>query len=130
MERRGLLYLILLVTIVTFAGAAGMLSFENNVQGSPMHTYGYALWWTSMVMTTTGSDYFPHTAAGRLLCLGLSPGRKSCKNCSTRCARFVPKSHESLRQQRIQRRVDDLSRYDARHKSFPIRNVLRSFRFD
>jgi len=72
MERRGLLYMILLVSIVTFAGAAGMLSFEQHVQGSPMQTYGYALWWTSMVMTTMGSDYFPHTAAGRLLCLGLS----------------------------------------------------------
>lgn len=72
MERRGLLYLVLIVAIVIFAGAAGMLSFEQNVRGTPMHSYGYALWWTSMIMTTMGSDYFPQTPAGRLLCLFLS----------------------------------------------------------
>jgi voltage-gated potassium channel len=27
--------------------------------------YGNALWWTAMVMTTIGSDYFPKTAEGR-----------------------------------------------------------------
>ncbi|MBV9270571.1 MAG: two pore domain potassium channel family protein [Candidatus Eremiobacteraeota bacterium] len=72
MERRGLLYVIFIIGIVTFAGAAGMLSFEQRVPGTPMHSYGYALWWTSMTLTTMGSDYFPHTAAGRLLCLLLS----------------------------------------------------------
>lgn len=72
MERRGLFYLILLVGIVVFAGAAGMLSFEEHVRGTPMHSYGYALWWTSMIMTTMGSDYFPQTPAGRLRCLFLS----------------------------------------------------------
>jgi voltage-gated potassium channel len=30
------------------------------------------LWWTAMVMTTMGSQYWPQTLEGRLLCLFLS----------------------------------------------------------
>ncbi len=51
MQRRGLAYVIVIVVAVVFAGAAGMLSFERDQSGSPMSTYGYALWWTSMIMT-------------------------------------------------------------------------------
>ena len=49
-----------------------MYSFENEQPGSPLRDYGSALWWTAMVMTTMGSDYFPHTAEGRVLCLALA----------------------------------------------------------
>ena len=34
--------------------------------------YGTALWWTAMVMTTMGSEYWPQTAEGRVLCFILS----------------------------------------------------------
>ena len=30
-------------------------------------SYGEALWWTSMIMTTLGSEYWPRTAEGRIL---------------------------------------------------------------
>ncbi|MCY7376755.1 MAG: hypothetical protein LH472_12415, partial [Pyrinomonadaceae bacterium] len=35
-------------------------------------TYGEALWWTAMLLTSIGSDYFPKTAEGRVLCFILA----------------------------------------------------------
>lgn len=74
MQRRGFFYALLLTAVVTVAGAAGMYRFEQpatpNAPG--INSYPYALWWTAMVMTTLGSDYFPHTAPGRILCFLLS----------------------------------------------------------
>lgn len=73
MGRRGFGYVVGLTMIVTFAGAAGMYTFENaNSGGRGLNDYGTALWWTAMVMATMGSDYWPQTAEGRLLCLLLS----------------------------------------------------------
>ncbi|MBV8170470.1 MAG: two pore domain potassium channel family protein [Candidatus Eremiobacteraeota bacterium] len=72
MERRGLGFVLALTGIVTFAGAAGMYNFERDVAGPGLHSYGGALWWTAMLMTTLGSDYFPHTVPGRLLCFLLA----------------------------------------------------------
>lgn len=71
MGRRGLPYVIALTAIVTFAGAAGMYAFENEAAGG-IKSYGYALWWTMMLITSIGADYFPQTAEGRVLCLVLA----------------------------------------------------------
>lgn len=70
MGRRGFGYVVLLTLLVTFAGAAGMLAFEREVGG--LENYGSALWWTAMIMLTLGSDYWPQTAEGRVLCILLS----------------------------------------------------------
>jgi voltage-gated potassium channel len=74
MRRRGFGYAMALTVLVTFGGAAGMLAFERGVPGaSPgLPDFGTALWWTAMLMTTMGSDYWPQTAEGRLLCLLLA----------------------------------------------------------
>ncbi len=73
LQRRGATYVIALTFIVTLLGAAGMYAFENdNPQGGGLNNYGEALWWTAMVMTTMGSDYFPQTAEGRVLCFLLA----------------------------------------------------------
>lgn len=74
MERRGFMYALLLTALVTVAGAAGMFRFEHapTPNGAGINSYPYALWWTAMIMTTLGSDYFPHTAPGRVLCFLLS----------------------------------------------------------
>lgn len=69
--RRGFGYVLALTTFVLFAGAAGMYSFENEIEGG-MRSYSDALWWTAMLLTTMGSDYFPQTAEGRMLCLILA----------------------------------------------------------
>jgi voltage-gated potassium channel len=65
--RRGFGYVAALSVIVVFAGAAGILVFENDVEGG-ITTYGDALWWTAMMITTMGSDYFPKTPEGRIFC--------------------------------------------------------------
>ncbi|MFO8149207.1 MAG: ion transporter [Trueperaceae bacterium] len=69
--RRGFGYVIALTLLFTFAGAAGMYAFENEAPGGP-DGYVESLWWTAMIMTTMGSEYWPQTAEGRILCLFLA----------------------------------------------------------
>jgi voltage-gated potassium channel len=71
LRRRGFGYVLALTVLVVLAGAAGMYAFENEIPGG-LQSYGEALWWTTMVMTTMGSQYWPQTVEGRLLCLFLS----------------------------------------------------------
>lgn len=71
-QRRGVGYVIALTLLIVLVGAAGMLEFERNVPETTLTNYGNALWWTAMVMTTMGSDYFPKTAEGRVLCFLLA----------------------------------------------------------
>lgn len=68
-KRRGLKYVVLLTLVVIFGGAAGMYAFENE-QG--LKTYGESLWWTSMLITSLGSEYWPHTGEGKALCFLLA----------------------------------------------------------
>lgn len=71
-NRRGFGYVVGLTAIVTLIGAAGMYAFESEVSEPTLTDYGTALWWTAMVMTTMGSDYFPQTPEGRVLCFLLA----------------------------------------------------------
>jgi voltage-gated potassium channel len=71
LSRRGFGYVIALTLLVTLAGAAGMYAFEKESPGAP-DSYGGALWWTTMIMTTMGSQYWPQTAEGRVLCVFLA----------------------------------------------------------
>ncbi|HEX2280231.1 MAG TPA: ion transporter, partial [Thermomicrobiales bacterium] len=78
-SRRGFGYAVALTVIVILAGSAGMLQFESPDSlrqageseaaqaGIGIQTYGESLWWTSMLLTTIGSEYWPVTAEGRLL---------------------------------------------------------------
>ncbi|HEY0427780.1 MAG TPA: ion transporter [Pyrinomonadaceae bacterium] len=66
--RRGFPYVVAATLIVLFAGAAGMFAFENEVPNTGIDSYGSAVWFTSMIITSIGSDYFPKTAEGRVLC--------------------------------------------------------------
>ncbi len=70
-QRRGFGYVVTLSLIVVFGGAAGMLAFENEAPDG-IRSYGDALWWTAMMITTIGSDYFPKTVEGRILCFVLA----------------------------------------------------------
>lgn len=73
MGRRGLGYVGALTGLVTLVGAAGMYAFENNTaNGEGLNNYGTALWWTAMLITTMGSEYWPQTAEGRVLCFILA----------------------------------------------------------
>jgi voltage-gated potassium channel len=68
MGRRGFGYVLALTAVVTLVGAAGMQAFEaEGPSGGGLDSYGEALWWTAMLLTTIGSEYWPATGAGRIL---------------------------------------------------------------
>lgn len=71
LSRRGFGYVIALTVLVTLTGAAGMYAFENAAPGG-INSYGEALWWTAMILTTMGSQYWPQTVEGRVLCIFLA----------------------------------------------------------
>jgi voltage-gated potassium channel len=69
MGRRGFGYVVALSAIVTLVGAAGMYAFESETpNGDGFKDYATALWWTAMLITTLGSEYWPQTPEGRILC--------------------------------------------------------------
>ena len=72
-KRRRLGYVVILTFIVATTAAAGMYRFEFDARGGPgFEDYGAALWWTAMLLTTMGSEYWPRTSEGRILCLLLA----------------------------------------------------------
>ena len=73
MGRRGLGYVLALTLIICVLGALGMRAFEaDGPHGDAFATFGDALWWTAMILTTMGSQAWPATAEGRVLALLLS----------------------------------------------------------
>ncbi len=73
MKRRGITYMVILTLIVVFAGGAGIYAFEQDAAGgSGFESYWDALWWTAMLLTSLGSEYWPQTSEGRALCLLLA----------------------------------------------------------
>lgn len=71
MGRRGLGYVAALTMFVIVAGAAGMLALEREAPGG-LADYASAVWFTVMLLTTIGSEYWPRTPEARLLCILLS----------------------------------------------------------
>lgn len=71
MKRRGAGYAAMLTLLVLFGGAAGMYAFERGEPGG-LDTYSHALWWTAMMLTTVGSEYWPTSPEGRILTLLLA----------------------------------------------------------
>lgn len=72
MRRRGFGYVLALTLLVTVLGAAGMYALEREAPGGGFDGYAGALWWTAMIVTTMGSEYWPKTPDGRVLCLFLA----------------------------------------------------------
>jgi voltage-gated potassium channel len=72
MGRRGFGYVMAATAIITLTGSAGIYAFEHKLPNGTITDYATALWWTAMIMTTIGSDYFPKTAEGRVLCFLLA----------------------------------------------------------
>ncbi len=70
LERRAFGYVILLTLVVCFVGSAAMYAFEKESQG--FKTYGEALWWTAMLLTSVASEFWPKTPEGRAICFILS----------------------------------------------------------
>ncbi|MCC7451855.1 MAG: potassium channel family protein [Anaerolineae bacterium] len=78
--KRNIGFVIALTIIVIFVGAAGIAAFENPAalreaghaaeadRGGGIRSYGEGVWWAAMIAATMGSDYWPKTAEGRILC--------------------------------------------------------------
>jgi len=73
LQRRGLIYVLAMTVVVVLLGAGGMLAFEpaREVEGG-FASYADALWWTAMLVATMGSQFWPHTPEGRILCFLLA----------------------------------------------------------
>ena len=48
-----------------------MYLFESEVPGG-FRSYAEATWWTAMLLTSVGSEYWPQTGEGRVLCFLIS----------------------------------------------------------
>lgn len=71
LTRRVFVYVLSLTVIVVLSGAAGILNFESQ-DTTYFSGFGSALWWSAMMVTTMGSDYFPKSPEGRILALTLA----------------------------------------------------------
>ena len=68
LRRRQAGYVGAVTVAVVLLGAAGMLSFEHAREvENGFRSYGDALWWTVMLISSIGSAYWPVTVEGRLL---------------------------------------------------------------
>lgn len=73
MQSRGFPYVVALTAIVLLLGAAGMFAFEHEAgREQGFATFSGSLWWTAMLLTTMGSEFWPQSPEGRLICLVLS----------------------------------------------------------
>jgi voltage-gated potassium channel len=73
MQSRGFPYVVALTAIVLLLGAAGMFAFEHEAgRAQGFATFSGSLWWTAMLLTTMGSEVWPQSPEGRLICLVLS----------------------------------------------------------
>lgn len=69
LQKQGFGYVLLLTLVITLAGAAGIYAFEGPLAPQHIGSYGESLYWSMMVITTMGTDYWPRSAEGRLLTL-------------------------------------------------------------
>ena len=69
----GLQFVVFTVSAIVFAGAGLEVYFERNAVGpTAIHSYGDALWWAIVTVTTVGyGDKIPATGAGRVVATGL-----------------------------------------------------------
>ncbi len=73
LRRRGFTYVLGITVLAILLGAGGMLAFEpsSEIDGG-FASYADALWWTGMLVATIGSDFWPRTPEGRILCFLLA----------------------------------------------------------
>ncbi len=69
---RVIVYAALSTVILVFLAGLAMLDAERSAPGASIVTFGNALWWAVVTMTTVGyGDYTPVTITGRLIATGM-----------------------------------------------------------
>ncbi|MEY9950569.1 potassium channel family protein [Leifsonia sp. EB34] len=72
---RVLTYVLGSAVLLTYVGALAVLDAEENAPGANIKSFGDALWWAVVTITTVGyGDRYPVTMIGRLVAVGLMVG--------------------------------------------------------
>ncbi len=72
LRERVTIYLVATSTLLVLVSALAVLDAEQNAEGSNIHSFGDAIWWAFVTITTVGyGDFYPVTAPGRLTAVGL-----------------------------------------------------------
>ena len=70
MRRHAFGYVVVLTLLVLFTGAAAMMAFERASPG--FETYAGCVWWTTMLLLSIGTEFWPRTTEGRVLAILLA----------------------------------------------------------
>jgi voltage-gated potassium channel len=63
---------VIAVVFITYLGALAVLNAERGAKGATIETFGDALWWALVTMSTVGyGDYTPVTDNGRIIAVGI-----------------------------------------------------------
>jgi voltage-gated potassium channel len=72
MARRGLHHVVAIVVAIMFVSAGLEVAFEGHARAGTIHSYGGALWWSVVTITSVGyGDQYPVTIAGRAVAVVL-----------------------------------------------------------
>jgi voltage-gated potassium channel len=70
-----ILYMSGATVLLIYCAALAVLDAERNHAGTNIHTFGDALWWAAVTISTVGyGDHFPVTGEGHLVAVGLMAG--------------------------------------------------------
>lgn len=110
LKHRGLFRVLLAATGLLFLGAWLVLLFEENAKDSNIHTYGDAIWWAVVTVTTVGyGDRFPVTAGGRVIAVVLMlVGIGLIGVLTATVASFFVQEHTDANKEQLQAAHEDL----------------------
>jgi voltage-gated potassium channel len=110
LRHRGLFRVLLAATGLLFLGAWVDLLFEKHAPGSNIHSYGDALWWAVVTVTTVGyGDRFPVTVGGRAVAVILMlVGIGLIGTLTATVASFFVQEHTDANKAQLQAAHEDL----------------------